>query len=195
MCGRFMLDIEIKDIISRYNAIKAEVGLHPRQEIFPSEMAPVVIKADGQLIIGELKWGFMPSYSNQLLINARAETVDVKNTFKESFIKRRCIIPATGFFEWEKVEDTKVRRSIKVKEEEIFSMAGLYDYFFDKEGKRYAAFTILTTDANDSMKHIHHRMPVIIPKEAEDIWLDRRNKDIRLLKDILIPWKTDVIIT
>lgn len=195
MCGRFMLDIEIKDIISRYNAIKAEAELHPRPEIFPSEMSPVVIKADGQMIMGQLKWGFMSSYSNQLLINARAETVDVKNTFKESFIKRRCIIPATGFFEWEKVGDTKVRRSIKVKEEEIFSMAGLYDYFFNKEGKRYAAFTVLTTEANNSMKHIHHRMPVIIPKEAEDIWLDRRNGNVNLLKNIMKPWETDMIIS
>lgn len=194
MCGRFMLDIEIRDIISRYNAIKSDMELYPRREIFPSEMAPVVIKANGQLIIGELKWGFMTSYSNQLLINARSETVDVKSTFKESFIQRRCIIPATGFFEWEKVGETKIRRSIKIKEQEIFSMAGLYDYFFDKAGQRYAAFTILTTEANNSMKHIHDRMPVIIPKEAEDIWLDRRNKDIKLLKDILIPWKTDVII-
>lgn len=192
MCGRYALEADIDELIERYKAIVLDSNFNSKTEIFPTNTVPIVRQVDN-IQIDNLKWGFMPSFAKKPLINARAETVDIKPTFKESFFNRRCIIPATNFFEWEKVDDKKVKRSIKIMEEKIFSMAGLYNSFFDKEGNKYEAFTILTTRANQSMEHIHDRMPVIIPKEAEDIWLDKENRNIDLLRDLLKPWKTDMI--
>lgn len=192
MCGRYSLEADIDQLIERYKAILLESNFNTKTEIFPTNTVPVIRHVD-KLQIDNLKWGFMPSYAKSPMINARSETVDVKPTFKDSFFNRRCIIPATSFFEWEKLEDKKVKRKIKIREEEIFSIAGLYNTFFDKEGKKYEAFTILTTEANESMKHIHDRMPVIIPRKNEDIWLDKENRNIAILRELLVPWKTNIL--
>lgn len=192
MCGRYALEADIDLLIERYKAIIMESNFNAKSEIFPTNTVPIVRQREN-LNIDYLKWGFMPSYAKSPLINARAETVDVKPTFKESFLNRRCIIPATSFFEWEKVEDKKVKRRIRIREEEIFSIAGLYNSFFDKEGKKYEAFTILTTEANESMVHIHDRMPVIIPRKDEMIWLDKENRNIAVLRELLVPWKSSVL--
>ena len=193
MCGRYSLDTDIDSLIERYKAIMMNQNFMPKPEIFPTIMVPVVRKMDNTQI-SLLKWGFMPPYAKSPLINGRSETIDVKPTFKDSFINRRCIIPATSFFEWEKVDDKKIKREIKIKEEEIFSIAGLYNSFYDKDGIKYEAFTILTTSSNDSMKHIHQRMPVIIPKSVEEFWIDKENKDIFALRELLEPWRTDMIV-
>lgn len=192
MCGRYALEADIDILIERYKAIIMDSNFNPKTEIFPTNTVPIVRQAE-QLQIVDMKWGFMPSYAKSPLINARSETVDIKPTFKDSFINRRCIIPATSFFEWEKVEDKKIKRKINIIEENIFSMAGLYNYFFDKDGNKYEAFTILTTAANNSMKHIHDRMPVIIPRDHEYIWLNHENKNILSLTELLNPWKTNII--
>lgn len=192
MCGRYALDADIDFLIERYKAIIMDTNFNPKPEVFPTNTVPVVRVLDN-LQIDQLKWGFMPSYAKSPLINARAETVNVKPTFKDSFLNRRCIIPATSFFEWEKVEDKKIKRRINISEENVFSIAGLYNSFLDKDGNKYEAFTILTTAANNSMKHIHDRMPVIIPREHEYIWLNRNNKDMAVLRELLIPWKSNVI--
>lgn len=192
MCGRYALDADIDFLIERYKAIIMDTNFNPKSEVFPTNTVPVVRVLDN-LQIDQLKWGFMPSYAKSPLINARSETVDVKPTFKDSFLNRRCIIPATSFFEWEKVDDKKIKRRINISEENVFSIAGLYNSFLDKDGNKYEAFTILTTAANNSMKHIHDRMPVIIPREQEYIWLNKNNKNIVLLKELLMPWKTNVI--
>lgn len=192
MCGRYALEADIDILIERYKAIIMDLNFNPKTEIFPTNTVPIVRQAE-QLQIVDMKWGFMPSYAKSPLINARSETVDIKPTFKDSFINRRCIIPATSFFEWEKVEDKKIKRKINIIEENIFSMAGLYNYFFDKDGNKYEAFTILTTAANNSMKHIHDRMPVIIPRDHEYIWLNPENKNILSLTELLNPWKTNII--
>lgn len=192
MCGRYALEADIDILIERYKAIIMDSNFNPKTEIFPTNTVPIVRQAE-QLQIVDMKWGFMPSYAKSPLINARSETVDIKPTFKDSFINRRCIIPATSFFEWEKVEDKKIKRKINIIEENIFSMAGLYNYFFDKDGNKYEAFTILTTAANNSMKHIHDRMPVIIPRDHEYIWLNPENKNILSLTELLNPWKTNII--
>lgn len=191
MCGRYALEADIDILIERYKAIIMETNLNAKAEIFPTDTVPVV-RDIGKVQLENMKWGFMPSFAKNPLINARAETVDIKSTFKDSFLNRRCIIPATSFFEWEKVDNRKHRRKIYINEEKIFSIAGLYNIFFDKEGKKYNAFTIITTSANDSMRHIHDRMPVIIPREYEYIWLDKDNKNILGLKSLLIPWETNI---
>lgn len=193
MCGRYALDADIDILIERYKAMIADTNFNSKSEIFPTNTVPIVRELDNRQIV-QLKWGFTPHYIKNPLINARAETVDIKPTFRDSFINRRCLIPATSFFEWEKVDGKKIRRQLKISEQEIFSMAGLYNSFIDKEGNKFEAFTIITTTAHDSMGHIHERMPVIIPKDLEDIWLNKDNKSPIMLKQILLPWKSNVII-
>lgn len=191
MCGRYALDADIDLLIAHYKAIIGEKEFQGDEEIFPTNTVPVIRQIENRKI-DFLKWGFAPSFSKKPLINARGETVDTKPTFKNSFINKRCIIPATSFFEWEKVGDKKIRRRISI-EQELFSMAGLYNSFYD-DGKKYEAFTILTINSNDQMSHIHERMPVILSKENEDIWLDSDNKNILGLKELIAPWQGELII-
>lgn len=191
MCGRYELDADIDMLIAHYKAIIGEKDFQGSEEIFPTNTVAIIRQIEDKEI-DFLKWGFMPSFTKKPLINARGETVHIKPTFKNSFINRRCIIPATSFFEWEKVGDKKIRRRISL-DKELFSMAGLYNSFFD-EGKQYEAFTILTINANDQMKHIHERMPLILKEEDEDMWLDSNNKNILGLKDLIVPWQGKLII-
>ena len=191
MCGRYALDADIDVLIAHYKAMLGEREFEGSEEIFPTNTVPIIREIANRKI-DFLKWGFMPSFTKKPLINARGETVDIKPTFKNSFIQKRCIIPATSFFEWEKVGDKKVRRRISI-EENLFSMAGLYNSFYD-DGKQYEAFTILTINANEQMQHIHERMPVIIKKDSEDIWLNSENKNIQELKTLIVPWKGKLII-
>lgn len=193
MCGRYSLEADIDILIERHKAMIGDTNFNGRTEIFPTDTVPIIRQGDNREIV-QLKWGFMPSYAKRPLINARAETIDIKPTFKDSFINRRCIIPATSFFEWELIDGKKIRRNISIREEQIFSIAGLYNTFYGKDGIKFEAFTILTTSANDSMKHIHERMPVIIPKSLEEFWLDRTNRNVMGLKEIVVPWNSDMII-
>ncbi len=194
MCGRYALDADIDMLIERYNAIIGDTHFDRKKEIFPTDTAPVIRQTGNDKHIDCLKWGFAPSYSKVPLINARAETIDAKSIFRDSFINRRCLIPVTNFFEWEKIDGEKVKRNISILEDEIFSLAGLYNTFFDKEGNRFEAFTIITTSSSNSMRYIHDRMPVIIPRGFEARWLNRGNRNLMGLKEILLPWKSDMIV-
>lgn len=193
MCGRYSLACDLRNLIKRYKATKSIKSFQPSDEIFPTDLAPVVVR-DQENMIAMMKWGFAPSFAKQPLINARGESIDKKPTFKNSFYNRRCIIPVSSFYEWEEKEGKKIRKRISIDDEEIFSLAGLYDVFKDKEGKAYAAFTIITTEANKEIKVIHHRMPVIIPKNMESKWLDRDNRNIEELRSLLRPYEKGMVI-
>lgn len=182
MCGRYSLDTNINNLINRYNVVEGGVDFSPTDEIFPTNVVPVIINK-GKNKVKLMKWGFMPDFAKRPIINARSETVDEKVTFKYSFYNRRCIIPATSFYEWEKVEDKKVKRRIKTKNIELLSLAGIYSVFKNKEGKYYEAFTILTRNSLGEMRNIHHRMPIVIPREKEGLWLNPNIRDGKMLKE------------
>jgi putative SOS response-associated peptidase YedK len=139
-------------------------------EIFPGTNVPVVMN-DNSRVLDFFRWGFMVKGLNKEVINARIETADAKTTFKKAFLNNRCIIPANAFFEWESCEKNKVKYKISVNDDELFSMAGIYDMFIGKDNKPYFGVAILTRPANEDMIKLHHRMPVIIRKEEEDEWL------------------------
>lgn len=193
MCGRFSLDMDIDSLLNRYKAIKGIDTFNPKDEIFPTDLSPIIINRKNKEL-RMVKWGFMPSFTKKPIINARSETVDIKPTFQYPFYNRRCLIPATSFFEWEKVGEDKIKRKISLKGEDIFSIAGLYDIFTDDNGVRYHAFTILTTEANIEMKSIHHRMPVILPRDKEELWLDKNIKNPIILKELLKPFDHSLLI-
>ena len=174
MCGRYFLNIELDKLANRYNIndIPDEL-INYQGEIFPSNDAPVVYNDTNKKKIGLMNWGFRTPYSNNLVINARSETVHKKKLFKESFHTRRCIIPVTGFYEWKKLNDKKEKYFINMKKNEYFSLAGIYN-IFNIGGNERMAFTILTKDAPDELINIHDRIPVIIQKGEEKEWLENK---------------------
>ena len=161
MCGRFLLESEVEDLVARYNA-EYSMEEYKTGEIFPSENALILIKSSDKNILQPMKWGFPMSGSKRPIINARTETIDKKPMFKSSMKSKRCIIPANAFFEWKNEGGKKIKHMIYKNSEKIFSMGGIYNNNF---------FVILTLDATEIMKPIHDRMPFILNKEEEAAWL------------------------
>lgn len=174
MCGRFLLESEVEDLVARYNA-EYSMENYKSGEIFPSENPLTVIKSDDKIKLMPMKWGMSIDDGKKLIINARVETVDKKPMFKSSFLKRRCIVPANAFFEWKTENSKKVKHQINKDGENIFSMGAIYD---DN------GFVILTMDSNEKMKSIHNRMPLILTREEENIWLDTTT-DLYRLKSLI----------
>ncbi len=169
MCGRYGLSTPLDKLFKRYNISKnREFSFSPKKEIFPSQKAPIIkANKNNEFDIHNFKWGFSPSFASNLIINARGETVNKKPTFKNSFYKRRCLIPVTNFYEWKTVGNKKIKYEISLKNNDIFSLAGIYDNFKDDDGNKVTAFCIITISANQKMSDLHSRMPVIIPKNIE----------------------------
>lgn len=193
MCGRFLLAEDLDTVMERFRVESTDVDFSPREEIYPSEPVPVIL-GDEVRQIKLMKWGFSPSYSKNLLINARSETVDSKPTFRNSFLHRRCLIPASGFYEWEKSDGKSIKRKIYLRDAHLFSMAGIYSVFNDQKGRPFEAFTILTTSANEKIIKIHHRMPVILDQKGENLWLDSGSRDVFKLKSLLKPFEGEMMI-
>lgn len=169
MCGRYSFEASKKELFERYRLEDSGYELEEREEIFPTNVSPVILP---NAKLAFLTWGFMPSFSKRPLINARAETVLEKPTFRKAFKTNRCLVPATSFFEWKTVDGKKEKRRISVKNQPIFSIAGICDFFIDKNGQEKLMYSILTTDANEQMKEIHDRMPVILRPEDEAAYLN-----------------------
>ncbi|MDY0236078.1 MAG: SOS response-associated peptidase [Gudongella sp.] len=185
MCGRYSLDADIDELIDRYKAILKERAVYNMEEVFPTDIQPIVVNRDKQEIVFA-KWGFYTDFTNRPIINARAETINEKTLFRKHFLLGRCLVPATSFFEWEKNDGKKIKRRISIEKEKIFSLAGLMD--------ESGSFTIITTSANQQMKGIHDRMPVIIQKDKEEIWLNHNIKNPNQLNSMLIPYNLPLVI-
>lgn len=172
MCGRFMLDSDIEDILRQYRIIKSQIGEYEKGDFYPSQKAPIIVKDEGNLL-KSAKWGFPLYDSKKLVINARAESISEKQMFKNSFLSARCIIPASLFYEWKEENREKVKHEIYLKDKKIISLGGIFKLITDDKGSRELSFVIITTEANKYMKDIHSRMPLIIDDDALDYWLDK----------------------
>ena len=142
-------------------------------------------------------WGLIPSWAKDpaignKMINARAETVSEKPSFRSAFKKRRCLILADGFYEWQKTDDGKQPYHIKMEDDSPFAFAGLWEAW-DKYGEEIRSGTIITTDANDLMNEIHHRMPVILHPEDYGLWLDPDFDEKEALTSLLKPYPSDAM--
>lgn len=192
MCGRYVLEATKKELWERYSLGRGNDAFYERNgEIFPTNAAPIILPGNEW---GYEKWGFTESFSNRPLINARAETILEKPTFRQPFMSSRCLIPATSFFEWEKKGKEKIKRKITVGGIPIFSMAGILKTYTDGEGGIFARFSIITTEANQQMTTIHDRMPVILNPEDEQLYLDR-NADPKRILQLLKPTTHTLIIS
>ena len=181
MCGRYAIfteeeNQELRNIVNDINdKLNEKAATMKTGEIFPTDTVPVItdISSDGKKSTDLFKWGF-PNFkqSSGVIINARSETVHEKPTFRKLLQSGRCIIPASGFYEWRKADGKKEKYFIRSAAGNVIYMAGLYNTFADNLGTVNNRFVILTTDANDQMSYIHSRMPVILRPEDSFVWLD-----------------------
>ena len=164
----------------------------PRYNIAPGQSVPVLRQVGDGLELVSLRWGLIPFWAKDekikyRTINARAETVAEKPAYRSSFRRRRCLVPATGFYEWQGAEGRKVPWFFHVKSRPIFAFAGLWDSW-EREDSRIQTFTIIVTDASGPLRRIHDRMPVILPPEAYQTWLAPEGQDPAVLHELLRPW-------
>jgi len=196
MCGRYQLYYDVDLLAGIFDSQNSLDDYEVKDEIFPTDRVPIVIRRSTQNYMVGARWGFKNHYNNRPLINVRGETVDEKKTFKNIFLSGRCIVPATAFFEWRKNHDgSKTKMKITVTNSPVFGMAGLYRTELDEKGNQVLKCAIITTSANKIMSSIHDRMPVILPMNTKDIWLDNTIKDVNLLKGLLIPYRDEITIT
>lgn len=196
MCGRFVF-FDVDKLSERFN-LQNDITLNLKSSynIAPTSDFPVVIMKD-TITLEIMKWGLIPYWAKELniqnqMINARAETLTEKPSFKNLIKSKRCLIPSNGFYEWKKEDNKKIPFFISLKNMELFSFAGLYDIWKDPLNNReYKSFTIITTMSNSLISNIHDRMPVILKQEDEKIWLDKNIDDIKTLTNILKPFDSD----
>lgn len=199
MCGRFSLTQELEEVehyLSEEFQIypPLEVTL-PRYNIAPTQNVLSIIYDGNQYRAGTLKWGLIPPFAKDekigsRLINARAETIAEKPSFKHSFYHRRCLILADSFYEWKKTDKEKIPYRIYLKDQELFTFAGLWSMYTRPTGEKIFTCTIITTAANEVMAPIHHRMPVILSKENQKRWLDPAIRQREELEALLSPYST-----
>jgi putative SOS response-associated peptidase YedK len=177
MCGRYSLIIGMEQLVIRFGIGRVEAELVPRYNVAPTQIMPVVVGQEGKRELRMMQWGLVPFWAKDKtigsrLINARVETVAEKPAFKYALRQRRCIIPADGYYEWQKTGAGKQAMRIVRPDREPFGLAGLWEQWRDPAGDPLFTYTILTTSPTAPVKHIHDRMPLVLNPEQEGYWLD-----------------------
>ena len=181
MCGRSSLTKTEKQLEERFGASFYSEDLErynplPNYNVAPSHILPVILNSDTQHF-NALRWGFIPFWAKDIkisykMINARIETILEKSTFKNAVKNKRCLIPSDGFYEWKKTAKGKQPYRIIMKDEALFSYAGLWSKWTSPEGHEIKSFTIITQTPNQKISEIHDRMPAMLLPEQESLWLD-----------------------
>jgi putative SOS response-associated peptidase YedK len=196
MCGRFSL-FESIDVLQEQFDFQYFEDLDPRYNIAPGQDILTVFNNGEDREGVKMRWGLIPFWADDekigyKMINARAETVDEKASFKNALKKRRCIIIADGFYEWKKEGADKQPYRFEMKNKKPFALAGLWENW-SKNGKNITSCTIITTIPNKVTQLVHDRMPVILPENHIDLWLDRSLEEPNQLKKLLIPYSGDLM--
>ena len=198
MCGRFTLRANPHDIAEEFGITDAG-DLVPRFNISPSQLVATVRSPDGPRELVMMRWGLIPVWATDLkvgynMINAKSETLTEKPSYKKAFQRRRCLVVADGFFEWQKTGEKKSDKKqpfyIRLKSGKPFGFAGLWERN-EKIGEPIVSCTVITTSPNELMAPIHDRMPVIIPPEQYGFWLDPEVQDETQLVRLLQPFSAD----
>lgn len=192
MCGRFTITkskIEINQYLYDYFKIdNFNIDIYTESyNVSPGQKVLAIINDGVRNKAGYVTWGFLSNNNPSPIINARSETIDYKKTFSESFINKRCIILADGFYEWEIINNQKIPHRIILNNNSIFPMAGIWTKI-EKGNNKIFTCAILTTKANKLIKNIHERMPVILNPDELNTWLNPNEKNSKVLKSILNPY-------
>lgn len=198
MCGRYVINADPQQLQQAFS-LTTVPDFAPRFNAAPTQMLPVITNDDPRSA-ALYRWGLIPGWAKDAslaskMINARSETVDEKPAFRTAFKRRRCIVPATGFYEWHKLDDgSKQPLYIYRNDSPFMGMAGLWEVWKEPEtNEEVRTFTILTTSANPFMQKIHERMPVILNPQDYERWLTTGEKDAPGLRDLLKPLEPDVM--
>ena len=176
MCSRYFLDAD-GNVIAYTFRVPVHDRIRKRFNIAPTQQAPVIrATAEGAREAALLRWGLVPFWAKDLavgskMINARCEGIEAKRAFRAAIQQRRCIVPAAGFYEWKGEPGHKQPFAITLPGRPVFGFAGLWERWKPVEGDPVETFAIVTTDANEALAEVHDRMPVILPKDAEETWL------------------------
>ena len=197
MCGRFTLTADPNDLREAFPWLNIPEAPPPRYNVAPSQ--PVaVIPNDGRNQMDYFVWGLIPSWAKDpsignRMINARAETLTEKPSFRTAFRRRRCLIPADGFYEWKQETGGKSKTPmyIRLKSGKPFALAGLWERWDSKDGSTILSCTIITTQPNELMQTIHNRMPVILPPQTYTQWLDPGEPNLADLSGLLQPYPAE----
>ena len=194
MCGRFTLTEDIKAIARQFGVPLPPpfASYAPRYNIAPTQQV-IVVTVEGQRQMVGMRWGLIPFWAKDprignRIINARAETLAAKPAFRIALRKRRCLILADGFYEWQKLGSGKQPVRIVLKSKKPFGLAGLWDTWTSPQGEVIQSCTIITTESNALLKIVHDRMPVILPPDAAQVWLDPKIQEPSLLLPLLKPY-------
>lgn len=197
MCGRFSIFADPERLAERFDAALPPDNLRPRYNAAPTQSLPVLLN-EGDRVVQLLRWGLVPFWAKDAsigsqMINARAETLAEKPAFRNALKKRRCLVLADGFYEWQKTPTGKVPMRITLVSGEPFAFAGLWENWDTPEGDRLRTFTIVTTSPNELLEPIHNRMPVILRREHESLWMDN-DADQGAWLDVLRPYPSELMI-
>ena len=199
MCGRYTLHHTPKEIAERFGVEPVEELLAPRYNVAPSQIVPVIRRAQPGEDLRKMagcKWGLIPYWAKDPkignnLINAKAETISEKPSFKQAFAKRRCLIPADGFFEWQKRGKAPSQPIyIRRRDGGLFAFAGLWEGWKTPEGETVETCTIITVEPNELISTIHHRMAAILKPDDEAMWIDPKSGVDDLLR-LLRPYESN----
>jgi putative SOS response-associated peptidase YedK len=192
VCGRYRLSRR-KQIVEQYfESDCGEENWDPRYNIAPTQPVPVIRQSPKEPVrqLSLMRWGLIPSWAKDpsgaaMMINARSETASIKPAYREPLRFRRCLIPADGFYEWQRTGKSKQPYCFEVNDGQLFAFAGIWDSWKDPSGSWIRSCSILTTTVNAVTAPIHNRMPVILAPDSYDRWLDPRAADA---SELLKPW-------
>jgi putative SOS response-associated peptidase YedK len=193
MCGRFVLNADGKVIQEQFN-LATIPELQARFNIAPTQPVAVITNESSQALTYH-RWGLIPSWAKDpnigsKMINARSETLDIKPSFKTAFKRRRCLIPASGFYEWTESKDSGKKQPyyIHLEDHAVFAFAGLWETWHSPEGDEVRTCTIITGEPNAALAPYHHRMAVILPPEHYEQWLSPDELPAQTLMPLLQPY-------
>ena len=195
MCGRYRLSRRKQIVEAHFSSASGDEDWNPRYNIAPTQLVPVIRQNPKQPIreLSLLRWGLIPSWMKDssgaaMMINARSETAGTKPAFRDALKSRRCLIPADGFYEWQRLGKTKQPYCFEVGNAELFAFAGIWDRWRNPSGNWVQTCSILTTTANALTSAVHERMPVILDPDSYDIWLDPGMWNVTAASDLLKPY-------
>lgn len=201
MCGRYTLAYEDFSFLLEYYGITAEasVSYPPRYNVAPGQDVPAVIHDGQRRRLGLLRWGLIPAWAKDekigfKTINARSETLTERPSFRKLIERKRCLLPADGFYEWKKSDGKKQPMRITLKSRALFSFAGLYDTWLSPTGDKISTCTIVTVKPNQLLSSIHNRMPAILQREDEQMWIDRSMTHAEAAAELLRSYDADDMI-
>lgn len=196
MCGRFSIAVRIGIFARRFRITGPLEFALPRYNIAPTENVPVIVREGQEFKVSMMRWGLIPSWSDGARqgpnpINARAEGLAENRMYQDLLVRGRCLVPATGFYEWRTSGRKKTPFYFSKKDNSLFAIAGLFDARKDRDGVGTLSFTLVTTTPNDLVAPFHDRMPAILSSEGEEAWIGRNAGLTADFGNLLVPYPSE----